>query len=143
MISRSIGVPLSVVRPPPYRLLKVARDIIVTLKRLHKAGILHHDILINNIMCTLKKGKHIVLENGASITAKSSTLLASEKNSGLEAFLNDYDLATYAAKVSGMKKLTYGHLGIHCPKPVIKLGRSPCPPRRCLCNTLCNLDGVY
>lgn len=105
-MSRSIGVPLSIVRPPPFRLLKVARDIIVTLKRLHEAGILHRDVSINNIMCTLKKGEHIVLESGASITAKSSTLLPGGKDSGLEAFLNDYDLATYAAEASGMKTLT-------------------------------------
>lgn len=106
IMSKSIGVPLSMVRPPPFRLLKVARDMIVTLKRLHEAGILHRDVSINNIMCTLKKGEHFVLESGASITAKSSTLLAGGKDSGLEAFLNDYDLATYAAEASGMKTLT-------------------------------------
>lgn len=105
-MSKSVGVPLSMVRPPPLRLLKVARDIIVTLERLHTAGILHRDVSINNIMCTLKKGEHIVLESGERITAKSSTLLAGEKDSGLEAFLNDYDLATYAAEASGMKTLT-------------------------------------
>ena len=107
IMSKSIGVPLSMVRPPPFRLLKVARDIIMTLKRLHKAGILHRDVSINNIMCTLKKGEHIVLDSGESITAKSSTVLAGGKDSsGLEGFLNDYDLATYAAKASGMKTLT-------------------------------------
>lgn len=82
--SKSIGVPLSMVWPPPFQPLKVARDIIVTLKRLHKSKILYHNISINNIMCTLKKGKLIVLESGKSITAKSLILLADGKDSRLE-----------------------------------------------------------
>lgn len=52
-------------------------------------------------MCTLKKGEDIVLESGEQITVKSSILLAGEKGSGLETFLNDHDLATYAAESSG------------------------------------------
>lgn len=105
-MSKSIGVPLSVLRPPPFRLLQIAEDIIVTLERLHEANILHRDNSINNIMCTLKKGESIILEGGAHITAKGPTLLAGRKDSGREAFLNDYDLASYASEASGMTTLT-------------------------------------
>lgn len=63
----------------------------MNLERLHKASILHRDVSINNIMCTLKKGESIVLESGAHITAQGPTLLAGRKDSGREAFLNDYD----------------------------------------------------
>ena len=105
-MSKSIGVPLIVLRPPPFRLLQIARDIIVTLERLHEADILHRDVSINNIMCTLKKGENIVLEGDAHITAKGPTLLAGRQDSVREAFLNDYDLATYASEASGMTTLT-------------------------------------
>ncbi|MCJ1349171.1 hypothetical protein MMC31_007407, partial [Peltigera leucophlebia] len=84
----------------------IARDIIVTLERLHKVDILYRDVSINNIMCTLKKGESIVLEGDAHITAKGPTLLAGRKDSVREAFLNDYDLATYASEASGMNTLT-------------------------------------
>ena len=77
----------------------------MTLERLHKGNILHRDVSINNIMCTLKKGESIVLEGGAHITANGPTLLAGE-NSGREAFLNNYDLASYAFEASGMTALT-------------------------------------
>lgn len=93
-------------RLPPLRLLKVARDIIVTLEPLHKAGILHRDVSINNIMCTLKKCEHIILESGKRITTKSSNLLVGKKDSRLEAFLNNYDLATYVAEPCSIKTLT-------------------------------------
>lgn len=49
--------------------------------------------LINNIMCTLKKGEYIILNSGKNIIAKSWTL----------AFLNDYNITTYAAKASSEK----------------------------------------
>lgn len=91
-MSRSIGVPLGMLRLPPFQLLQIARDIIVCLQRLHEARILlHRDVSINNIMCTLKMGENIVLEGGACISANAPTLLAGGKDSGLEAFLNDYD----------------------------------------------------
>lgn len=105
-MSRSIGVPLGMLRPPPFRLLQIARDIIVCLQRLHEGRILHRDVSINNIMCTLKKGDNIVLEGGACVSANAPTLLAGGKSSGLEAFLNDYDLAVYASEASGMTTLT-------------------------------------
>lgn len=105
-ISKSIGVPLIVLRPPPFRLLQIARDIIVTLERLHDENILHRDVSVNNIMCTLKQGESIVLEGGAHVTAKGPTLLAGRKDTAREAFLNDYDLATYRSEASGMTTLT-------------------------------------
>ena len=91
---------------PLFRLLQIARDITMTLERLHKASILHRDVSINNIMCTLKKGDSIVLEGSARITAKGPTLLAGRKDGGHEAFLNDYDLASYASEAFGMTTLT-------------------------------------
>lgn len=75
-ISKTVDVPLNIVWPLLFQLLKVIRDIIMTLKWLYKAKISYYNISINNIICTLKKGEYIVLKNGASITAKSSTLLA-------------------------------------------------------------------
>lgn len=105
-MSRSVGVPLGMLRPPPILLLKIARDTIVCLQRLHKAGILHRDVSINNIMCTLKKGDNIVLEGGACVSANSPTLLAGGQDSGLAAFLNDYDLAVYSSEASGLTTLT-------------------------------------
>ncbi|MCJ1346607.1 hypothetical protein MMC31_004825 [Peltigera leucophlebia] len=105
-MSKSIGVPLIILRPPPLRLLQIARDIIVTIKRLHEVDILHCNVSINNIMCTLKKGENIVLEGDAHITAKGPTLLAGRPDSRREVFLNDYDLATYASEASGMTTLT-------------------------------------
>lgn len=104
-ISRSIGVPFGMLRPPPILLLKFARDTIMCIWRLHEAGILHRDVSINNIMCTLKKGDNIVLEGGACVSATASTLLVGGKDSGLAAFLNDYDLAVYASEASGMTTL--------------------------------------
>lgn len=76
-ISKSIGIPLSIVWPLPFQLLKVTKDIIMTLKWLHKAEISYYNISINNIICTLKKGQYIILKNVANITVKSSTLLVS------------------------------------------------------------------
>lgn len=105
-ISKSIGVPLVVLRPPPFRLLQIARDIIVTLERLHNVDILHRDVSVNNIMCTLKKGESIVLEGDAHVTTKGPTLLAGRNDTVREAFLNDYDLATYRSEASGMTTLT-------------------------------------
>lgn len=57
-------------------------------------------------MYTLKKDKHIILKIGICITAKFLTLLASGKNSRLEASLNNYNLTTYVAEAFGMKILT-------------------------------------
>lgn len=105
-MSKNIGIPLSVLRLPPFRLLQITRDTIITLERLHEASILHRDFSINNIMCTLKKGESIDLEGGAHITAQGPTLLAGRKDSGREAFLNDFDLASYASEASGMTTLT-------------------------------------
>lgn len=105
-MSRSIGVPLGMLRPPPFLLLKIARDTIGCLQRLRKAGILHRDVSINNIMCTLKKGDNIVLEDGACVAANAPTSLASGNDSGLAAFLNDYDVAVYASEASGLTTLT-------------------------------------
>lgn len=105
-MSKSISIPLSMVWPLPFRFLKVVRDIIMTLKQLHKAKILYRDVSINNLISILKKGEHIILESGASIIAKSSILLVGGKDSGLETFLNDYNLATYMTKSLGMKTLT-------------------------------------
>lgn len=104
--SRSIGVPLGMLRPPPILLLKIARDTIECLQRLRKAGILHQDVSINNIMCTLKKGDNIVLESGACVSATAPTLLVGGKDSGLAAFLNDYNLVVYASEASGLTALT-------------------------------------
>lgn len=56
-------------------------------------------------MSPFKKGEHIVLKNSANIIAKSSTLLVCGKDCGLEAFLNDYNLATYVTKALIMKIL--------------------------------------
>lgn len=120
-LSRSIGVPLGMLRPPPILLLKIARDTIVCLQRLHKAGILHRDLSINNIMGTLKKGNNIVLEGGACVPANASTLLASGKDSGLAAFLNDYDLAVYASEASGMTTLT-GTWAFIAPSRLLRWG---------------------
>lgn len=120
-LSRSIGVPLGMLRPPPILLLKIARDIIVCLQRLHKAGILHRDVSINNIMCTLKKGDNIVLEGGACVSANAPTLLAGGKDSGLAAFLNDYDLAVYASEASGMTTLT-GTWAFIAPSRLLRWG---------------------
>lgn len=78
----------------------------MSLERLHEVKILHRDVSINNIMCTLKQGESIILEGGAHITAKDPTLLAGRKESGREAFLNDYDLASYTSEASGMTTLT-------------------------------------
>lgn len=105
-MSKSISVPLSILWPPLFRLLQIARDIIVNLEGLREASIVHRDVSINNIMCTVKKGENIVLEGGTNITAKGPTLLASMENSGRQAFLNDYDLASYAFEASGMITLT-------------------------------------
>lgn len=69
-------------------MLQIARDITVTLKRLHDARILHREVSTNKIMCTLKNGENIDLESGASIIAKAPTLLAGVKDSGPEALLN-------------------------------------------------------
>ena len=78
-MSRSIGVPLGMLRLPPFQLLQIARDIIVCLQRLHEARILHWDVSINSIMCTLKMGENIVLEGGASRASfLSATLRASD-----------------------------------------------------------------
>lgn len=82
-LSQSIDVPFGMLRLLPILLLKIARDIIVCLQRLHKAEILHWDVSINNIMCTLKKGDNIVLESGAYVSANTPTLLAGGKDSGL------------------------------------------------------------
>ncbi|MCJ1349441.1 hypothetical protein MMC31_007681 [Peltigera leucophlebia] len=105
-ISQSIGVPLGILWPPPFLLLKIARDTIECLQSFHKVGILHRDVSINNIMCTLKKGDNIVLESGACVSANAPTLLADGQDKGLAAFLNDYDLAVYASEASGLKTLT-------------------------------------
>ena len=93
-------------RPPPILLLKIARDTIACLQHLCKAEILHRDVSINNIMCILKKGDNIVLEGGACVLATVPTLLPGGKDSGLAAFLNNYNLAVYASEASGMTTLT-------------------------------------
>lgn len=104
-ISQSIGVPLGMLRPPLFLLLKIARDTIECLRSLHKAEILHRDVSINNTMCTLKKGDNIVLEGGACVSANAPTLLAGGQDCGLAAFLNDYDLAAYASEASSLTTL--------------------------------------
>lgn len=43
-------------------------------------------------MCILKKGNNIVLENDTCILANVLILLVGDKNNGLAAFLNDYNL---------------------------------------------------
>lgn len=74
-MSKSISVLLIILQPSSFQLQHIARDIIVTLKRLHKVDILHCDVSINNIICILKKGENIVLESDTYITTKGLTLL--------------------------------------------------------------------
>lgn len=69
-------------------------------------GILYRDILINNIIYIFKKVEYIILESDTNIIAKSLILLVNRKNSGLEVFLNNYDLITYIAEASNIKILT-------------------------------------
>lgn len=105
-LSQSISVPFSMLWPPPILLLKIAQDIIVCLQRLHKAGILHWYISINNKIWTLKKGNNIVLEIDACVLANAPSLPRGGKDNGLATFLNDYDLVVYASEASGLTTLT-------------------------------------
>lgn len=57
-------------------------------------------------MCTLKKGDNIVLEGSACVSTIDPTLLTGGKNSGLAAFLNDYNLIVYVSEASGLTILT-------------------------------------
>lgn len=68
------------------------------LQRLHKTGILHQNISINNIIYILKKSNNIVLENGACVLTNVPTLLTGSKDSGFAVFLNDYNFAVYTSK---------------------------------------------
>lgn len=56
-------------------------------------------------MCILKKGNNIVLENDTCISANVLILLVGNKNNGLAAFLNDYNLIVYASEALGIATL--------------------------------------
>lgn len=67
---------------------------------------MHHDVSISNIMCTIKKGDNVFLEDGTRVIANGPTILSNKNPSLPEAFLNDYDLAAYKFKASGLTNLT-------------------------------------
>lgn len=49
-------------------------------------------------MYILKKGNNIILKSDICVLATAPNLLAGGRDSGLVAFLNDYNLAVYAFK---------------------------------------------
>ena len=104
-MSQSIGVILGILWSLLILLLKIARDTILCLQRLHKAKILYRDVYINNIICTLKKGDIIFLEDGACVSANTPILLAGDKDSGFASFLNDYNFVVYTSESSSMTTL--------------------------------------
>lgn len=105
-MSQSIGVSLSMLWFPLFLLLKITQNTIKCLESLYKAGILHRDVSINNIMCIPKKVYNIVLENDACVSTNTPTLLVDDQNSGLMACFNNYNLVIYTSKTSNLTTLT-------------------------------------